>query len=29
MIATGNKILDKLEKNEGLTASKNDVMLDT
>ena len=29
MIATGNKILDKLEKNEGLTDSKNDVMLDT
>ena len=29
MIATGNKILDKLEKNEGLTDSKNDVMLVT
>ena len=29
MIDTGNKILDKLEKNEGLTDSKNDVMLDT
>ena len=29
MIATGNKILDKLEKNEGLTDSQNDVMLVT
>ena len=29
MIDTGNKILDKLEKNEGLTNSKNDVMLVT
>ena len=29
MIDTGNKILDKLEKNEGLTDSKNDVMLVT
>ena len=29
MIATGNKILDKLEKNEGLTDFKNDVMLVT
>ena len=29
MIATGNKILDKLEKNGGLTDSQNDVMLVT
>ena len=29
MIATGNKILDKLEQNEGLTDSQNDVMLVT
>ena len=29
MIATGNKILEKLEKNEGLTDSQNDVMLVT
>ena len=29
MIATGNKILDKLEKNKGLTDSQNDVMLVT
>ena len=29
MIDTGNKILDKLEKNEGLTDSQNDVMLVT
>ena len=27
MIATGNKILDKLEENDGLTDSQNDVML--
>ena len=29
MIATGNKILDKLEENGGLTDSQNDVMLVT
>ena len=29
MIATGNKILEKLEQNEGLTDSQNDVMLVT
>ena len=29
MIATGNKILDKLEENKGLTDSQNDVMLVT
>ena len=29
MIATGNKILDKLEENNGLTDSQNDVMLVT
>ena len=29
MIATGNKILDKLEENDGLTDSQNDVMLVT
>ena len=29
MIATGNKILDKLEENSGLTDSQNDVMLVT
>tara|TARA_Y100001937_G_scaffold110795_1_gene156740 strand:- start:138 stop:443 length:306 start_codon:yes stop_codon:yes gene_type:complete len=29
MIATGNKILDKLDKNGGLTDSQNDVMLVT
>ena len=29
MIATGNKILDKLEKNKGLTDAQNDVMLVT
>ena len=29
MIATGNKILEKLEQNEGLTESQNDVMLVT
>ena len=29
MIDTGNKILDKLVKNEGLTDSQNDVMLVT
>ena len=29
MIATGNKILDKLEENKGLTDSQNDVMLGT
>ena len=29
MIATGNKILDKLEENRGLTDSQNDVMLVT
>ena len=29
MIATGNKILDKLEQNDGLTDNLNDVMLVT
>ncbi len=29
MIDTGNKILDKLEENNGLTNSQNDVMLVT
>ena len=29
MIATGNKILEKLEQNEGLTDTQNDVMLVT
>ena len=29
MIATGNKILDKLEQNDGLTDDLNDVMLVT
>ena len=29
MSATGNKILDKLEENNGLTDSQNDVMLVT
>ena len=29
MIATGNKILEKLEQNNGLTDSQNDVMLVT
>ena len=29
MIDTGNKILDKLEENNGLTDSQNDVMLVT
>ena len=29
MIATGNKILDKLEQNDSLTDDKNDVMLVT
>ena len=29
MIATGNKILDKLEQNSSLTDSQNDVMLVT
>ena len=29
MISTGNKILDKLEENGGLTDSQNDVMLVT
>ena len=29
MINTGNKILDKLEENNGLTNSQNDVMLVT
>ena len=29
MIATGNKILDKLEENGGVTDSQNDVMLVT
>ena len=29
LIATGNKILDKLEENGGLTDSQNDVMLVT
>ena len=29
MIATGNKILDKLEENDGLTDSQNDVMMIT
>ena len=29
MIATGNKILDKLEENNGLTDTQNDVMLVT
>ena len=29
MIASGNKILDKLEENGGLTDSQNDVMLVT
>ena len=29
MIATGQKILDKLEENNGLTDSQNDVMLVT